>query len=69
MIPENLKKLMLRNAAEINRMHARIHETPKVRDQSPEKWQEWMQACEDGCGAGSSDDYRSYDERGLRGPV
>jgi len=44
---ENLKKLMLRNAAEINRMHARIHETHKVRDQSPEKWQEWMRACED----------------------
>jgi len=44
---ENMKKLMLQNAAEINRMHLRIHETYKVRRQGPEKLQEWKQACDD----------------------
>jgi len=39
-----LKKTILDNAAEIVRLHSRIHETFKLRSQSAEKRDEWKQA-------------------------
>ena len=36
---------MIENAAEINRIHRRIHETFKRRDESDELHHEWSQAC------------------------
>ena len=38
---------MVENAAEINRLHRRIHETVKRRGESEELRQEWSQACEE----------------------
>ena len=38
---------MIENAAEINRLHRRIHETVKRRGESDELGQEWSQACEE----------------------
>jgi hypothetical protein len=42
---EKLRSQMIENAAEINRIHRRIHETFKRRDESDELRQEWSQAC------------------------
>jgi len=42
---EELRKKMIENAAEINRLHHRIHETCKRRDESEDLHQEWSQAC------------------------
>ncbi|MDH4227986.1 MAG: hypothetical protein OEV59_09620 [Deltaproteobacteria bacterium] len=40
-----LKELILRNAEEIRRIDARIHETVAYRDESKEKHMEWSNAC------------------------
>jgi hypothetical protein len=42
---EKLRAKLIENAAEINRLHDRIHETFKRRDESDESHQEWSQAC------------------------
>ena len=42
---ERLRATMLENAAEINRLDSRIHETFKRRSESVEAKQEWSRAC------------------------
>jgi hypothetical protein len=42
---EKLRSQMIENAAEINRIHRRIHEAFKRRDESDELRQEWSEAC------------------------
>jgi hypothetical protein len=42
---DRIKEQILANAAEIVRLHSRIHETLKYRTKSPEKRREWEQAC------------------------
>src|SRR5260370_6777802 len=42
---ERLRATMLENAAEINRLHSRIHETVKRRSESVQAKQDWSQAC------------------------
>lgn len=42
-----LRAKMIENAAEINRLHSRIHETLRRRDESEELRQEWQTACEE----------------------
>ncbi len=44
---EELRRIILENAAELNRLHRRIHETVKRRDDSEELRQEWLQACDE----------------------
>ncbi len=44
---EQLRAKMIENAAEINRLHSRIHETLKHRSESDEARQEWSRACEE----------------------
>jgi hypothetical protein len=44
---EQLRAMMIENAAEINRLYSRIHETVKRRSESEEAWKEWSQACEE----------------------
>jgi len=44
---EQLRAMMIENAAEINRLTRRIHETVKRRSESQELRQEWSQACEE----------------------
>ncbi len=43
---DHLKSLIQTNAAEITRLHSRIHETFEQRDRNPEKRREWQRACE-----------------------
>jgi len=40
-----MKERIHENAAEIVRLHSRIHETVKYRTKNPEKRREWEQAC------------------------
>ena len=40
-----LRTKMIENAAEINRLHSRIHETFRLRTQSEESQREWSEAC------------------------
>ncbi len=42
-----LRAKLLENAAEINRLHRRIHETVKRRGESEELREEWSQACQE----------------------
>jgi hypothetical protein len=42
---DRLKNMMLKNATEIGRLHARVHETVKHREESPQKRNEWEIAC------------------------
>ncbi len=42
---DRIKERIRENAAEIVRLHSRIHETVKHRTKSPEKRCEWEQAC------------------------
>jgi hypothetical protein len=42
---DELREQMLANAAEINRLHARVHETVQRRDESEALLQEWKDAC------------------------
>src|SRR5215831_2323586 len=42
---EGIKNKIRENAAEIVRLHSRIHETYARRSQSPEKKREWKEAC------------------------
>lgn len=42
---DQLRAQMIQNAAEINRLHQRIHETVKRRDENAELREEWSQAC------------------------
>jgi hypothetical protein len=42
-----VKELILRNAAEINRLKARIDETFKTRNKNENKRREWESACKD----------------------
>lgn len=42
-----MKELILRNAAEINRLKARIDETVKSRNKDENKRREWESACKD----------------------
>jgi hypothetical protein len=42
---EELRTKMIENAAEINRLNNRIHETYKSRDESGEHYQDWSRAC------------------------
>jgi hypothetical protein len=42
---EQLRVRMIQNAAEINRLHDRVHETFKRRDQSVKLREEWSRAC------------------------
>jgi hypothetical protein len=44
---ERLRSKMIENAVEINRLHRRIHETVKNRDQSDALHEEWTRACTD----------------------
>lgn len=44
---EELREQMMANAAEINRLHGRVHETVKRRDESEALRQEWSRACEE----------------------
>lgn len=44
---ERLRAKMLANAAEINRLNGRIHETLKRRGESEARRQEWSRACEE----------------------
>lgn len=44
---EFLRAKLLENAAEINRLHRRIHETVKRRGESEELRREWSQACQE----------------------
>jgi hypothetical protein len=44
---ERLRARMLENAAEIDRLHHRIHETVKRRGDSEELRQEWTRACQE----------------------
>lgn len=44
---EALRAKLLENAAEINRLHHRIHETVKRRGESEKRRKEWSQACEE----------------------
>ncbi len=43
---ERLKESMLANAEELRRLHARIHETVKLRNRGAECHREWQVACE-----------------------
>ena len=40
-----MKEMITRNAEEIRRLHARVHETARLRDKSPEQKEGWQQAC------------------------
>jgi len=42
---DDTRALIDRNALEIARLHARIHETVKLRGRGPAEKQEWQQAC------------------------
>jgi hypothetical protein len=42
---DHIKERILENAAEIVRLHSRIHETVRHRDENPKKRLEWEQAC------------------------
>jgi hypothetical protein len=42
-----LSKCIRDSAATLRRLHARVHETLARRDESPERWREWEEACED----------------------
>jgi hypothetical protein len=42
---DRIKERIRRNAAEIVRLHSRIHETLKHRTKNPEKRRKWQQAC------------------------
>ncbi len=44
---EQLREIMIENAAEINRLYGRIKEAVRRRDQSDEARLEWSQACEE----------------------
>jgi hypothetical protein len=44
---EQLRAMMIENAAELNRLSRRIHETVKRRSESEELRQEWKQACDE----------------------
>ena len=44
---EQLRVMMIENAAEINRLHRRIHEIAKRRPESEELRQEWSKACDE----------------------
>jgi len=41
----DIKALMLRNAEEVNRLNALIHETVRHRDKGPKQRAEWERAC------------------------
>lgn len=41
------EKEISKNAEKINKLHARIHETFKVRDKNQKNYQEWEKACEE----------------------
>ena len=42
---DSIKKRMLENAEEINRLHTKVKGTFRLRDQSDEKKREWTEAC------------------------
>lgn len=44
-MPSNLAYTIDINATELRRLHARIHETFRTRDRSPEAKEAWKQAC------------------------
>lgn len=44
---DRLRKQMIENSTEINRLHSRIHETFKTRGQSEDAHREWSNACEE----------------------
>ncbi|HXN48718.1 MAG TPA: hypothetical protein VN893_18855 [Bryobacteraceae bacterium] len=44
---EDLRAIIIGNAAELNRLASRVHETFKRRDESEELRQEWSDACEE----------------------
>ena len=44
---EQLRAIMIENAAEINRLHRRVHETAKRRSESEGLRREWSQACDE----------------------
>jgi hypothetical protein len=41
------KRQITQNAEKLRRLYARIEETVKSKDQSPEKYKEWQKACKD----------------------
>lgn len=43
---DSIKRLIVANAEEVRRLHARIHDTHLNRTASPLHLQEWQQACE-----------------------
>lgn len=43
---DKIKALIEKNAVEVSRLNKRVHETFALRDVSPEKREEWKQACE-----------------------
>jgi hypothetical protein len=40
-----MRERILKNAAEVARLHRRVHETFKLRTRDSEKWNEWKRAC------------------------
>lgn len=44
---DRLKETILRNAEEITRLHKRVHDTFKHRDESPERRREWVDAADE----------------------
>jgi hypothetical protein len=44
---EELREQMIANAAEINRLHARIHESLERREETDARREEWSQACDE----------------------
>ena len=54
MDPDGIKRTIRENAAELVRLHARIHETYAERRLSPKSWSEWEQACDEFHGRGNS---------------
>ena len=59
MDPHETRALIDRNASEIARLHARIHETVKHRSRGSAEKQEWQQAC--------AEFHASYDELAFPG--
>jgi len=56
---ERLKSTILNNAAEIVRLHSRVHETVKHREEGPGKRREWEVAC--------AEFHKRYDELAFPG--
>jgi hypothetical protein len=59
MDPDLVKEAVLKNALEITRLHSRIHETLRFRNENPAKRDEWERAC--------AEFYARYDQLAFPG--